>query len=134
MNYFFELARYEQAIRPQPDPFIDEFVEAFSSMVNSFAAKEIEMKEQIKKCPFCGSGRGESKDVFDSLRNDGSKVNLRHVVRCFDCGAQTREFGSAAAAIERWNTRLEEDRLNTLVHEFSNDLASTMREMETMIP
>ena len=52
----------------------------------------------LKRCPFCGSEKVETK----MLTSQGLEVAI---VCCFDCGGQQRSLGSMKSTIRMWNAR-----------------------------
>lgn len=47
----------------------------------------------LKSCPFCGS-------TVITI-----KGNKKRYVRCYTCGARTKDSGTRGEAIKRWNER-----------------------------
>lgn len=54
------------------------------------------MKEELKNCPFCGSGKVE-------LRKEISTF----LVECWNCDCNTDWRGTKQEAIKAWNTRYD---------------------------
>ena len=53
-------------------------------------------KTVLKPCPFCGGKATERHECLNGV-----------LVRCVECGAETRIFSSRNAAAEVWNRRVE---------------------------
>lgn len=58
----------------------------------------LEYKEGLKPCPFCGSNRVEITTISE---------NCRHYIRCKHCEAKSCEFYVAENAINAWNRRYD---------------------------
>jgi Lar family restriction alleviation protein len=58
-----------------------------------FAWLELEDKEEILKCPFCGS------------KADINTVGNKYFVRCHDCLIETPLYSSSEEVIAAWNRR-----------------------------
>lgn len=60
-----------------------------------FAWLDFEYKEEILKCPFCGS------------KADINTVGNRYFVRCHDCLIETPLYSSFEEVIAAWNRRVK---------------------------
>ena len=58
--------------------------------VSSFEWLELECKETLKRCPFCGGA---------------AELNREHFVRCSECRAETMICDTDDEAISAWNRR-----------------------------
>lgn len=59
------------------------------------------MSDELKPCPFCGSGR-----VAGFTSTCDSRL-FREYVACEDCGASTTTHETKAGAVSAWNARAE---------------------------
>ena len=59
------------------------------------------MKNGLESCPFCGKETVKVVDRLDFVEG----VVTKYMVKCSECGAQTKECATNYEAIELWNMR-----------------------------
>jgi Lar family restriction alleviation protein len=74
----------------------EEDIRKSGKIIGEFAWLDLEYKEELKPCPFCGG------EKISTLVLHGAERKLR----CNECGAQTAVFTDEKAMIDSWNRRV----------------------------
>ena len=69
----------------------------------AYAWEELEYKEELLPCPFCG-GKATINPIYNDVPETGLMVTL-HRVRCPICDARTGDCDTEEKAIKQWNRR-----------------------------
>lgn len=68
---------------------------------------------ELKPCPFCNSCAGEGQLVAENKKDSlDARHGFWHIVRCWNCSAQSPLCESSEEAIEKWNNRPQEAAIN----------------------
>ena len=87
------------------------------------------MDTKLKPCPFCGKSEA---DIIDFVFEPWSSLNPDKVVRCENCGSQGEPCSTEAQAVEAWNDRDIENKIQAATETWSGIRTASAYDLVTL--